>query len=58
MGIYVHMEVSKHDVQGASMSNLRDVGVDQGKRSLVGREVAHDHRDGKNDDEDDPVESV
>jgi hypothetical protein len=40
------------------MSNLRDIGVDQGKHSLVGREVAHNHRDDKSDDEDDPVESV
>lgn len=40
------------------MSNVRDVGVNQGELSLVGREVAHNHRDDEGDDQDHPVEGV
>jgi hypothetical protein len=39
------MEVSEPDLQWTSMSDVRDVGVNQGEGSLVRREVAHNHRD-------------
>jgi hypothetical protein len=58
MGICLSIEVSERDLQSTLMSNVRDVGVDQGELSLIGREVAHNHRDDEGDDQDHPVEGV